>query len=758
MIRFKKPPSVPWTVLSPIALVVTMNVWSIAAQGGDVSPTYADDIAPLIALHCASCHRPGGGAPFSLLTYDEVRPRASQIADVVKKRLMPPWLPERGYGLFKAERRLSDGEVATVEQWARSDARRGESAAPAATASPGEWTLGTPDLIVTVPPFDVPPNGPETFRNFSILVPITSRRYVRAVEFRPGATQTIHHARVLLDETGASGRVVERDPSSGYVGMLEDEAHFPEGHFVGWTPGKEASQVPDGMAWALEPDTRLVAQLHLRPTGVVEHVQARIGLYFTDNAPTRTPSMIRLGSKAIDIPPGAGAYTISDVYVLPVDVSVYAVMPHAHYLAREVKAYAELPDKRMVWLLYIKAWDFDWQEDYQYEQPIALPKNSTIIVQYTYDNSDGNRRNPFRPSRRVTYGPNATDEMCDLLLQVATNSNADTARVRDEFRARELSQSIEGVETRLRTNVNDVDLLQDAAALYLQAGRTDDARLFMERALALAPESAMAHYNLGTIFADQGQSTEARAQFERAVTLSPDLVDAQYALGTLLFRERRFDEAIAHLRRALDLNPLLAEAHNNLGSVYHAAGNVNEALAEYRQALKIAPRSAEAHNNIGGILQSLGNLDEAIAHFRLAVEINSDYTEAVYNLGEALARAGNRADAITYLRSAVEQRPEWPQALSTLADALLGGGDPAGVGEAARLAEQAAKLTEGENPWVLSTWAAAVAAGGDPARALRIVHDAMALAAGTSDQELISRLRRQLDSFATAPSQRTPQR
>src|SRR5690348_7482793 len=79
--------------------------------------TFARDIAPILYHHCASCHRPGQSAPFSLLTYDDAVRHATLIADATARRYMPPWKPEPGYGDFDGDRRLSDREIELIQRW-----------------------------------------------------------------------------------------------------------------------------------------------------------------------------------------------------------------------------------------------------------------------------------------------------------------------------------------------------------------------------------------------------------------------------------------------------------------------------------------------------------------------------------------------------------------------------------------------------------------------------------------------------------------
>src|SRR5262249_7950828 len=145
------------------------------------------DIGPIIYHNCSACHRPGESAPFSLLSYDDAKRHAAQIAEVTKKRYMPPWLPQAGYGDFSEERRLTDAQIAAIDQWVKAGAPAGT---PARAAQPpkfaDEWQLGTPDLILRVgQPYKLEADGPEIFWNFIMPVPITTTRWIRAMEVRP---------------------------------------------------------------------------------------------------------------------------------------------------------------------------------------------------------------------------------------------------------------------------------------------------------------------------------------------------------------------------------------------------------------------------------------------------------------------------------------------------------------------------------------------------------------------------------------------
>jgi hypothetical protein len=134
--------------------------------------TFNRDVAPILWSHCATCHHPDGPAPFSLLTYDDAKRHARQIADVTKRRYMPPWKPDPESGPFVGEQRLTDREIAQFAAWVEDGAIEGDASdRQSPPAWRGGWHLGTPDLIVTLPPYTLRASGDDVFRNFVVAIP-----------------------------------------------------------------------------------------------------------------------------------------------------------------------------------------------------------------------------------------------------------------------------------------------------------------------------------------------------------------------------------------------------------------------------------------------------------------------------------------------------------------------------------------------------------------------------------------------------------
>jgi tetratricopeptide (TPR) repeat protein len=621
-----------------LAAGILMSACAIACREGVPADslatgpvTFTRDVAPLVFQRCAPCHRPGESAPFSLLTYDDVKSRARVIAEVTGRRVMPPWLPVPGHGSFAGERRLSDHDIAVLRRWHEQGAAEGDAAhLPPQPVFPAGWQLGQPDLVVTLPrPYQLRADGTEVWRNFVMPVPVSSAQFVRAVELRPGNARVVHHAIMGVDQTRSSARRDAQDAEPGFEGMDLGDAQSPEGHLAGWTPGMAPVPAIEGSAWRLEPGNDLVLQLHMTPSGKPESVQPQVGLYFAQAPPTG-PSLVLLrldGDHQLDIPAGAREFVVTDRFELPVDVQVLAVYPHAHFLARTMEAHATLPDGREQPLIRIDSWDFKWQDVYRYAKPFRLPKGATIAFRYTYDNSAENPRNPSRPPKRVVAGMRSTDEMGRLQLQVRPDRAEDVATLRTAFYLQ-----------LVRKAPDDPWVHYELANLLRDSHRREDAAREYRRAIDLDPHHAAALTNLAVVLHEDGQIDVAMAYYRRALVAEPDFVPAHFNLANALRTQARTNDAVRHYREAVRLEPTMAAAHNNLGEVLAAQGHLDLALGHFRDAVRLSPRSATALGNLGAALGVAGRIDEAVPHLRQALLIDPGNEAARRNLELALER------------------------------------------------------------------------------------------------------------------------
>ena len=617
-----------------------------ACRGAAPAPaavTFNKDIAPILFANCATCHRPGEVAPFALLTYADAVKRAARIAEVTTARHMPPWLPDRGEFPIAGARGLRDDQIDRIARWVKSGAPEGDAAdLPAAPVWPAGWQLGRPDLVVTPDrPFAVGPMTDDVYRNLVIRAPVSAGRFVRAVEFRTNGAP-IHHAVIRVDTTQASRRRDGQDGKPGFDGMMWDNAQDPEGHFVGWAPGRGPILSPEGMPWRLDAGADLVIELHLVPSRKPLVIAPTVALYLTDTPPARTPLTLKMGSKLIDIPPGESDYVVTDTYELPVDLQLLSVYPHAHYLGKAMEVSATLPGGATKSLLRIRHWSFHWQQDYRYVTPVALPRGTRVTMRYTYDNSAGNAHNPHDPPIRVTVGPRSVDEMAELGLQVLPQSVADAAALVQSFVERDARANVTMAERRVRDAPESAEYRAFLGGSYVEVGRFAEAIPHLEAAIRIDPRLAVAHADLGTALMALGRVPDALVHLRRAALLAPRDEGMQFNLGNGLHASGRPDEAAAAYARALAINPDFPDAHVNLGALLFSRGRGREALPHFERAARLKPNSAVIHTDYSSVLAASGRYADALRHVRRALELNPSYGPALENLAR-LQRIGANA-------------------------------------------------------------------------------------------------------------------
>ena len=667
--------------------------------------TFTEDVAPIFAANCAGCHRPGGIGPFSVLDYDAARQRAARIAEATADRVMPPWKPVAPAGAFEGERRLSDADIGVIGRWAAAGAPEGPPGALAAPPDADGWQLGAPDLVVSLPePYVLPGGGADVYRKFVVPVPTEEERWVRAVEIRPGPASPIHHATIRIDTTGRARERDAEDPLPGYSGFMVETARFPPGHVLGWAPGRTVTRPSDELSWALAPGSDFVLQLHMLPGTAPVPVQPEVGLYFADAPATIEPVSVILQSMTIDIPAGESTHVVRDAFRLPVALDLLSIYPHAHYLGREVRATATLPDGTERTLLRIDDWDFNWQDEYRYRTPVHLPAGTRVELSYVYDNSAANPRNPHDPPQRVVFGPQSSDEMAQLLLQAVPANTEDREALTSALRVKSARDEILGYQARLRRDPSDHESRTGLAVRYMEVGQVALAEQELREAIRLAPDFPDAHYNLGSVLQAQGSTRQA----------------------------------IGAYRRAIAIEPTYSEAHNNLGALLDTSGDRENALAHYRLAVEFGPREAAAHYNLGVALMARRQPEEpitdAVEAFRQAVALDPDYPEARASLGAALLVEGDPEGAIAEYERAIELDPTSPRVLVELAwlRATAPESDLRDVGRAIALAERARSLYGGTHPVLLDTLAAAYAADGRFDEAISLAREAAARSSETA--------------------------
>ena len=637
--------------------------------------TWSRQIAPIVYRNCATCHHPGGGGPFSLLSYQDARRRAPQILDVTQSRYMPPWLPEPGYGDFADQRRLSNEDLALIRKWVESGTPEGNPAeAPPAPHYDATWQMGKPDLILSVErPYTLAASGTDVFRNFILPYPLAQTHYIRAMEILPAVPQIVHHANVLIDRTASFRRQHPGDWKNGVPGMeLELDAgntFDPDSHFLFWKPDTPVLVEPEGMPWRLDPGNDLILNMHLKPSGKPETMSAQIGLYFASQPATKQPMLLQLeDDRDLDIPPGVHNFVVQDQLTLPVDVDALGIYPHAHYLGKILEGWATLPDGRRKWLIRIPSWDIDRQSVYRYREPVYLPRGTVLHMRYVYDNSDDNIHNPNSPPIRVRAGNRSVDEMAHLWLQVLP------VNVPPGSPDPRLLLEVAWMRRRLEKQPDDSIAGYNLASALASLGRYSEAETAYEKLLSRRPGDVRVMNGLGAAFEDAGDPEAAERVFTQALSIDPHGCDARFNLASVEVRQSHFQDAEHQLRTMLQDCPADAAAHCGLGVALAGEGDNAAAASEFQSALRMDPHNFTALYQLGEIAIASGQPQQAVSLLEDASRTRPGDVDTRERLAMALAQSGRPDDALAQLREAEHLAPDNANLHSLLSQLLAESG------------------------------------------------------------------------------------
>jgi len=358
--------------------------------------SYEKTIAPMLSEHCVACHRDGGIAPWQMSSYDMVRGFSPMIREVVRTKRMPPWHADPHYGVFSNDRSLTAEETKTLVHWIEAGSPRGGGADPLTAVKKDwpVWALGTPDLVVNLPKFDVPATGVIPYQMWTVDNPLDHDVWVRAVDFLPGARSNLHHIIATIGGEMAPG----------------DKRDNTDGSLADYVPGSEPLQIPPESGILLKKGAKFGFQAHYTVNGKPVSDVTQMGLYFMDKPPQYRYRAAIMANPRIKIPANTKAYTNDAVYKFDREVLVYSLHPHAHFRGAAAEFVAQYPDGHEEVLLNVPRYEFNWQTTYVLKSPIVLPAGTAVKYSMTYDNSTQNKANPD-PNRVVPWGQQTWDEM-----------------------------------------------------------------------------------------------------------------------------------------------------------------------------------------------------------------------------------------------------------------------------------------------------------------------------------------------------------
>ncbi len=394
------------------------------------TPTWAEDVAPILYANCTKCHHTNGAGHFPLITFSDAYNYGFSIATEVSNKTMPPWPPDENYKHFARERVLTTAEITTLNDWVNGGRPQGDiTKAPAQPTYSTGSQLGTVDLTVKIPNYTVTSLN-DDYRNFPITTTVPAGKYITAVEVIPGNTHAVHHVLIFQDSTNMPAQLDANQAGPGYsnaggTGSLASRL------IAGWTPGASPYYTPVGLGFRLAANTNIVVQVHY-PAGSQGQLDSTRINFKLANAPLRDITVwpivnhLQNINQQINIPAGqTRTYTESQAMGNG-NYTFLSAFPHMHLIGRTIKSWANttVPGDT-IRFVDVPDWDFHWQDTYVFPNAVKVPSNSTIKAIATYDNTTNNPDNPNNPPQNVVAGEATTDEMMMVFFGYLPYQNGD---------------------------------------------------------------------------------------------------------------------------------------------------------------------------------------------------------------------------------------------------------------------------------------------------------------------------------------------
>lgn len=377
-----------------------------SANDGKRAVVFTRDVAPILQKRCEECHRQGGVAPMSLVTYEEARPWARAIKERVSRREMPPFHATGTLGRYVGDPRLTDEEIRTISAWVDSGSPKGDPQdSPAPRQWKNDWALGTPDIIVKAKqPYTIKASDKDQYVFFMFDFVFPEDMWISSIETRPGNPRAVHHANTHLVPP------MIKVPEEGYIAGDFDPTARGTIMVAGWAPGVTPVMLPEGTAVRIPKGLRLGLQVHYAPAAKETTDQTEVGIYLTSGLVKKNLRVLFGDRKDIEIVPGETNQSFVAKNTFTTDALIRFMHVHMHLRGKAMTMRLTYPDGRKEDVLEVPNYDFNWQRVYMLKEPLRVPKGTTVEYIGTYDNSSKNKFNPDA-TKTVHWGEKTTDEM-----------------------------------------------------------------------------------------------------------------------------------------------------------------------------------------------------------------------------------------------------------------------------------------------------------------------------------------------------------
>jgi hypothetical protein len=378
------------------------------------------EVIRILERNCFGCHKPGGIAPWSLITYDEARPWAKAIKEEILEKRMPVWHAVKGYGEFSNAPTMTQREIDLIVNWVEGGAPKGDDKdLPTAPVYSNDWSLGKPDLILKPEKQQEVASDADEYRTIVLPVGLKEDRWIAAIDLLPGNASVVYSATLYLEKQNP-----QVSANKGAASKFASASILAT-----WVPGQKAVTLGEDTGQLLPAGSRIIAKIRYRGAGEAIKDRSLVGLYFSKSQPKKQTREIAITNPDSVIPVGSTPHQVKLSFTTQEDAEAIAIRPRANPLTVSLQATVFRPDGTEEVLIWTRGYHFDWQQTYQFRQPVSLPKGSRIEVIAYFDNSETNPKNPNSPPRQVRWADISEEPLCAILV-ATERSTSDTASIR----------------------------------------------------------------------------------------------------------------------------------------------------------------------------------------------------------------------------------------------------------------------------------------------------------------------------------------
>lgn len=387
-------------------LFTTLGLSGLLGLGGPqqkTEVTYSEHIAPIFEKKCLSCHNQSKTAPFDFSTYESVKSKIELIRTQVLSKNMPPVWTHSEYAALSEIDQVTDEEGVLLQKWIQTGMPKG-----------GDWKPTRPWIVNRGPSLtlqyrsqiQLKSEGIPYWKVYTLPLPIKGGEF-NSFDLVPSSPLASRYALVAIVPKAM------KVPTETF-GSLD----LPAQYLVGvWAPGYQKWSLPPDLTRKIPANSKLVVQMHQRPTGKAESSNFKFNFYKIGNLGKKQPQWITAEKKGFVI----GARK-SEVYELKIPVkrnlSILSILPEARFYAGRVELVYSRPNSKDKTVFDCMRWDPYWLGNYSPYEPIKLAAGGTLTAKFYYNNDENCRMNDGRKIVDIKEGPTASDEVCRMHLLV----------------------------------------------------------------------------------------------------------------------------------------------------------------------------------------------------------------------------------------------------------------------------------------------------------------------------------------------------